>query len=61
MTEEQKGRLLAALENIQDESAFHLETALRALESGVPGELVIRLPRKDKGYVQVGWRGGAAL
>lgn len=40
-------------------SLFNLKSALAAaLEEGITGELVIKIPRKTDGSVEVGWRSG---
>lgn len=66
VSEEQDGvdalakRLAVVLAETSVESQFHLETALRAADTGsVGGTLVIQLPRREREHPVVKWIGGA--
>lgn len=66
MSEEHDGvdalakRLAVVLAETSVESRFHLETALRAADTGsVGGTLVIQLPRREREHPVVKWIGGA--
>lgn len=53
-------RLAVVLAETSAESRFHLETALRAADTGgVGGTLLIQLPRRAQEHPVVKWVGGA--
>jgi hypothetical protein len=52
-------RLAVLLTGTSVESQFHLETALRAAETGsVGGTLLVQLPRREREHAVVKWAGG---